>query len=159
MNYKKEDKELLRKDEQVDITESVQIPVGSADVKEMIAQKLYADKTAYITKLFKTNGIYYFFTRPCRFGKSLLLGTIDQIAKGNKELFKACAIYRDKTYKWKKHPVIWLNFSELARDNPEQLQHNLIDILYTFAKKHAIDRSAIDPIIGKPTRGYTRKVD
>ncbi|TSJ80650.1 MAG: AAA family ATPase [Candidatus Cardinium sp.] len=151
MNYKKEDKELLRKDEQVDITESVQIPVGSADVKEMIAQKLYADKTACITKLFNTNGIYYFFTRPRRFGKSLLLDTIDQIAKGNKELFKTCAIYRDKKYKWKKYPVIWFNFSKLAKDSSEKLQNNLIDILYSFAKNYTIDRNEIDPIIGEPT--------
>ncbi|TSJ81333.1 AAA family ATPase [Cardinium endosymbiont of Dermatophagoides farinae] len=127
------------------------IPVGSADVKEMIAQELYADKTAYIAKLFKTNGIYYFFTRPRRFGKSLLLDTIDQIAKGNKALFKRCAIDADQTYSWKKYPVIWLNFSELVKDNPEKLQNNLIDILYTLAECYTIDRSAIDPIIGEPT--------
>jgi hypothetical protein len=127
------------------------IPVGSPDVKEMITQNLYADKTAYIAKFFKTNGIYYFFIRPRRFGKSLLLDTIDQIAKNNKELFKECTIYEDQTYKWKKYPVIWLNFSELAKGSPEKLQNNLIDLLYTFAKNHTIDRSAIDPIIGEPT--------
>ncbi|TSJ81431.1 MAG: ATP-binding protein [Candidatus Cardinium sp.] len=149
MEYKKENKALKTANQQGE--KSVQIPVGSADVKEMIAQKLYADKTPYITKLFKTNGIYYFFTRPRRFGKSLLLDTIDQIAKGNKELFKTCAIYRDQTYKWKKYPVIWLNFSKLAKDSSEKLQNNLIDILYAFAKNYTIDRNEIDPIIGEPT--------
>ncbi|TSJ80667.1 AAA family ATPase [Cardinium endosymbiont of Dermatophagoides farinae] len=151
MDSKKGDKALKIADQQGYVSLSMQIPVGSADVKEMIAQKLYADKTAYITKLFNTNGIYYFFTRPRRFGKSLLLDTIDQIAKGNKELFKACAIYKDKTYKWKRYPVIWFNFSKLAKDSSEKLQNNLIDILYSFAKNYTIDRNEIDPIIGEPT--------
>ena len=149
MGYKKKDKELKRAEKQAN--KSVQIPIGKASVKQMIDAGFYADKTSYITKLFKHEGTYYFFTRPRRFGKSLLLDTIDQIAQGNKELFKTCAIYADKTYKWKKYPVIWLNFSELARDDPEKLQNNLIDVLYTFAKNHTIDRSAIDPIIGDPT--------
>ncbi|WP_419241349.1 AAA family ATPase [Cardinium endosymbiont of Nabis limbatus] len=149
MDDTKEDKALKSVAQQG--AESVHIPIGSADVKEMIAQKLYADKTAYITKLFRTNGIYYFFTRPRRFGKSLLLDTINQIAQGNKALFKECAIYADQTYKWKKYPVIWLNFSEVAKGNPEKLENNLIDVLYTFAQNHTIDRSSIDPIIGEPT--------
>ncbi|HLP35124.1 MAG TPA: AAA family ATPase, partial [Amoebophilaceae bacterium] len=114
------------------------IPVGSPDVKEMITQKLYADKTAYIARLFKTNGIYYFFIRPRRFGKSLLLDTIDQIAKGNKELFKACAIHEDKAYDWKKYPVIWLNFSELAKDNPAELKKSLNRKLYDIAELYEI---------------------
>lgn len=129
----------------------VRIPIGKASAKQMIDAGFYADKTDYISKLFEDEGTYYFFIRPRRFGKSLLLDTIDQIAKGNKALFKTCAIYQDQTYKWKKYPVIWLNFSELARDNPEKLQNNLIDILYTLAKHYTIDRNEIDPIIGEPT--------
>ncbi|MBX9890603.1 MAG: ATP-binding protein [Amoebophilaceae bacterium] len=123
MDYKKEDS---------------YIPVGSADIKEMITQKLYADKTSYITKLFRTNGIYYFFIRPRRFGKSLLLDTIDQIAKCNKELFKSCAIYEDKTYKWKKYPVIWLNFSELVKDSPHTLKKSLNRKLYDIAELYRV---------------------
>ena len=138
MDYKKEDKELKRGEKQGDVTESVQIPVGSADVKEMIAQNLYADKTAYITKLFRTNGIYYFFIRPRRFGKSLLLDTIDQIAQGNKELFKDCSIYNNKAYKWKKHPVIRLNFSELSSKEPDLLEEDLKKYFYRVAETYNI---------------------
>jgi hypothetical protein len=151
MEYKKEDKELSNEDRQKIAARGVRIPIGKSSAKQMIDAGFYADKTDYISKLFEDEGTYYFFTRPRRFGKSLLLDTIDQIAKGNKELFKTCAIYADKTYKWQKYPVIWLNFSELAKDDPEKLQNNLIDVLYTFAKNHTIDRSAIDPIIGDPT--------
>lgn len=136
MGYKKEDKELKRADQRGG--ESMQIPIGSADVKEMIAQGLYADKTGYIAKLFSTNGIYYFFTRPRRFGKSLLLDTIDQIAKGNKSLFKGCAIYKDQAYKWKKYPVIWLNFSELVSKEPDLLEEDLKKYFYRVAKTYNI---------------------
>jgi hypothetical protein len=114
------------------------IPVGSPDVKEMITQRLYADKTAYIAKLFRTNGIYYFLIRPRRFGKSLLLDTIDQIAKGNQELFKACAIHQDKAYQWKKYPVIWLNFSELAKDSIASFKKSLNRKLYKIAKAYKV---------------------
>ncbi|HLP34601.1 MAG TPA: AAA family ATPase [Amoebophilaceae bacterium] len=127
------------------------IPVGSPDVKEMITQNLYADKTAYIAKLFRTNGIYYFLIRPRRFGKSLLLDTIDQIAKGNKELFKTCAIHQDKSYNWKKYPVIWLNFSELSTKTSASLEASLIKKLHDIVDDYEIDKSKMQPIIGSPT--------
>ncbi|WP_342265143.1 AAA family ATPase [Cardinium endosymbiont of Philonthus spinipes] len=134
MNYKKEEKELKIAEKSGGISESVQIPIGKASVKQMIDAGFYADKTPYINKLFKDDGTYFFFIRPRRFGKSLLLDTIDQIAKGNKALFKGCAIYEDKTYKWEKYPVIWLNFSELAKDNPTELKKSLNRKLYDIAE-------------------------
>ena len=42
---------------------------------------IYVDKTAYIEKLI-TNGKYYFLSRPRRFGKSLLLSTIEAFYRG-----------------------------------------------------------------------------
>jgi hypothetical protein len=129
---------LDRKKQTENLIEDSYIPVGSPDVKEMIKQKLYADKTAYIAKLFRTNGIYYFFIRPRRFGKSLLLDTIDQIAKSNKELFKACAIYEDKAYKWKKYPTIRLNFSELSSKEPDLLEEDLKKYFYRVAETYNI---------------------
>ena len=151
MDYKKEDKGLINKEKQEIALIGPRIPIGKSSSKQMLEAGFYADKTDYISKLFEDDGTYYFFTRPRRFGKSLLLDTIDQIAKGNKGLFKECAIYEDQTYKWNKYPVIWLNFSELAKNSTENLQNNLIDIFYTFAKHHTIARNEIDPIIGEPT--------
>ena len=54
---------------------------------------IYVDKTAYIEKLI-TNGKYYFLSRPRRFGKSLLLSTIEAFYRGQKELFGGLAISR-----------------------------------------------------------------
>ncbi|MDD9139795.1 MAG: ATP-binding protein [Candidatus Cardinium sp.] len=146
MVYKTEDNGLDREKQMDSVIEDSYIPVGSADVKEMIAQKLYADKTAYIAKLFRTNGIYYFFIRPRRFGKSLLLDTIDQIAQGNQELFKACAIYEDKAYKWKKYPVIRLNFSELSSKEPGLLEEDLKKYFYRVSETYKIKDKMPQPI-------------
>ena len=48
---------------------------------------LYIDKTALIYQFVKT-GSYYFLSRPRRFGKSLLLSTLEAYFQGKKELFE-----------------------------------------------------------------------
>lgn len=47
----------------------------------------YIDKTALVYQLVKT-GRYYFLSRPRRFGKSLLISTLEAYFQGNRELFK-----------------------------------------------------------------------
>ena len=47
----------------------------------------YIDKTALVYQLVKT-GSYYFLSRPRRFGKSLLVSTLEAYFQGKKELFK-----------------------------------------------------------------------
>ena len=49
----------------------------------------YIDKTALIYQMVKT-GSYYFLSRPRRFGKSLLLSTLEAYFQGKKELFMSC---------------------------------------------------------------------
>lgn len=52
---------------------------------------LYVDKTALIHQLV-TTGSYYFLSRPRRFGKSLLISTLQAYFEGKKELFKGLAM-------------------------------------------------------------------
>ena len=47
----------------------------------------YIDKTELIYRLIKS-GRYYFLSRPRRFGKSLLISTIEAYFQGKKELFE-----------------------------------------------------------------------
>ena len=62
----------------------------------------YIDKTAWVYQLAKT-GSYYFLSRPRRFGKSLLISTLEAYFRGKKELFKGLAI--EKLEKdWTEHP-------------------------------------------------------
>lgn len=70
------------------------------------------DKTKLIYNLIET-GKYYFLSRPRRFGKSLLLSTIEEIAKGSKDLFKGLWIYDH--WDWnQKYPVIHISFSDIG---------------------------------------------
>jgi len=46
------------------------------------------DKTEYIYKLVKGDSGYYFLSRPRRFGKSLLISTLEYLFKGERKLFK-----------------------------------------------------------------------
>ena len=52
---------------------------------------VYVDKTELVYKL-ATTGKYYFLSRPRRFGKSLLVSTLDAYFSGRKELFEGLAI-------------------------------------------------------------------
>lgn len=52
---------------------------------------VYVDKTALIYRLVN-EGRYYFLSRPRRFGKSLLISTLDAYLSGKKELFKGLAM-------------------------------------------------------------------
>ncbi len=152
-----EDKWLSNQDRQKITHKGVRIPVGKASVKQMIEAGFYADKTEYISRLFEDEGTYYFFIRPRRFGKSLLLDTIDQIAKGNKSLFKGCFIHEDKAYQWKKYPVIWLDFSELAKDSPTELKKSLNRKLYKIAKAYKV-QDKINVETNEPCEDYLAAV-
>jgi hypothetical protein len=69
---------------------------------------IYVDKTQHIYNLCRDGGMY-FLSRPRRFGKSVLLSTISELFKGNKELFTDLWI-ADK-WDWKqKSPVIHISF-------------------------------------------------
>ena len=85
-------------------------PIGVQNFESIRSENwLYVDKTALIHKLV-TNGKYYFLSRPRRFGKSLLISTLEAYFQGKRELFKGLAI--DKlTYDWEPRPVFHLDLN------------------------------------------------
>ena len=87
-------------------------PVGVQNFEGLIRDGyVYVDKTALVHELFNTNK-YYFLSRPRRFGKSLLLSTIEAYALGKKELFKGLAL--EKLEKnWTVYPVLHLDLNIL----------------------------------------------
>lgn len=82
--------------------------------EELITKgNLYVDKTKYLYDLIEKGGAYYFLSRSRGFGKSLALSTLKSIFEGRRELFKG--LYIDgMDYDWKEHPVIHINFSDIA---------------------------------------------
>ncbi len=91
------------------------LPIGVQTFSEMIhGNYVYVDKTRLIHRMIDT-GKVYFLSRPRRFGKSLTVSTLEEIFKGNKELFKGQWIY-DKI-DWQPYPVIHIDFSEVSKKN------------------------------------------
>ena len=79
----------------------------------------YVDKTPHIHRLIST-GKYYFLSRPRRFGKSLLLSTMDAYFKAKKELFRGLAI-EELEKDWIEYPVLHLDLNGSKYLNQEDL--------------------------------------
>ena len=95
---------------------------NSSFVKLITSDNLYVDKTSYLYRLVSKSGAYYCLSRPRRFGKSLTIGTLEEIFRGNRELFRG--LYIDGTdYDWKEYPVIHIDFSKCQRDNPSSISY------------------------------------
>ena len=70
---------------------------------------LYIDKTALIHQMVKT-GSYYFLSRPRRFGKSLLISTLEAYFQGKKELFEGLAM-EQLEQDWLEYPILHLDLN------------------------------------------------
>ena len=90
---------------------------------------LYVDKTEIVYRL-ATSGRYYFLSRPRRFGKSLLISTLQAYFEGKRELFKGLAVSQLET-KWEQHPVLHLDLNTEKYESPEALD-NILN--YTLAR-------------------------
>lgn len=112
------------------------LPLGIQTFSSIIEGKyLYIDKTKEIFTLI-TQDIYYFLSRPRRFGKSLLVSTLGEIFRGNQTLFKGLYIYNKIS--WKKYPVIQLDFSIIPHSSPKILQKALCNILDDYSEYYGI---------------------
>jgi len=89
-----------------------QLPIGIQTFEEIRTKDLlYVDKTKYVLDLVK-NGKYYFFARPRRFGKSLLLSTLKAFFEGKSTLFEGLYL-GDNFTDWQEHPVIHIDYSTI----------------------------------------------
>ena len=100
---------------------------------------LYVDKTALIYQLV-TTGSYYFLSRPRRFGKSLLISTLEAYFQGKKELFKGLAMEQLEE-KWTVHPVLRLDLNIEKYDTVESLNNILESNLSHWEKIYGANPS------------------
>ncbi len=70
---------------------------------------VYVDKTHLLYKI-ANEGCYYFLSRPRRFGKSLLLSTMEAYFQGKRELFKGLALEQLET-EWTEYPILHLDLN------------------------------------------------
>ncbi|MDR0912748.1 MAG: ATP-binding protein [Methanobrevibacter sp.] len=115
---------------------------------------IYVDKTEHILKLISP-GKKYFLSRPRRFGKSLLLSTIEELFKGNKKLFKG--LYAENNWDWTKtFPVVKINFSTGEYNSNEELKTSLNDTIQLIANEYNI--SLVSKSIASKFKELIRKI-
>lgn len=89
------------------------LPIGIQTLSVIRANNcVYVDKTRLVHQLV-TTGKYYFFSRPRRFGKSLLVSTIKELYLGNKALFEG--LWIENNWDWSEtNPVLHFSFDEMG---------------------------------------------
>ncbi|MGA1870338.1 MAG: AAA family ATPase [bacterium] len=119
------------------------LPLGIQTFSEIITENyLYVDKTQYIYSLI-TSGKVYFLSRPRRFGKSLLISTLEALFRGEKALFKKLWIY-DK-WDFKEYPVIKLDFLGLDINSPDDLKDYITRNLMRIAEIYKLKINKYTP--------------
>ena len=101
--------------------------------------KLYIDKTEYIYRMAHTSGTYFFLGRPRRFGKSLLVTTMQSYFEGKKEFFKGLAIEKLEK-EWTEYPVLHFDMSGGKHMDKEQLEEYLDYRLQEEEKKWGVTK-------------------
>ena len=113
--------------------EAMLYPIGVQNF-ESIRQGgyVYVDKTALVHRLV-TTGKYYFLSRPRRFGKSLLVSTLEAYFQGKRELFHGLAI-ENLEKDWSAYPVLHLDLSGKTYRNENDLEMTLDQHLRQWEK-------------------------
>ncbi|MCE7981200.1 MAG: hypothetical protein DYG89_08425 [Caldilinea sp. CFX5] len=114
------------------------LPVGFHTFRDIInGGFLYVDKTRLIYELIRYPKGVYFLARPRRFGKSLLISTLEEIFRGNRGLFEGLWLY-DSPYGWEKHPVIRIDFSSEPARSAQELTEGIQRILGRIATAYGL---------------------
>ena len=100
---------------------------------------IYVDKTGSIYRLANT-GRYYFLSRPRRFGKSMLISTLEAYFQGKKELFGGLAM-EGLEKEWKQYPILHLDLNARKYDSEESLDQELDKHLEQWEKLYGSDYS------------------
>ena len=101
---------------------------------------VYVDKTALIYELV-SKGTIYFLSRPRRFGKSLLVSTLENYFLGHRELFRGLAI--DSLEKeWKEYPVFHIDFNGKNFTSPMELKETIETFVAKCEEKYGKDELA-----------------
>ncbi len=114
------------------------LPLGIQTFERIIEDGyLYIDKTKEAYDLIESGTVFYFLSRPRRFGKSLFLSTLQSIFEAKKELFEGLYIY-DK-WDWSvSYPVIKISFSGDLR-SPDGLKTTIKGMLKANQKRLGIE--------------------
>ena len=119
------------------------LPVGIQTFEKIRENDmLYIDKTEYIWNMIHLSN-YIFLSRPRRFGKSLLVSTLQAYYEGRKDLFKGLFIETVEK-DWTEYPVLRFDMSSGKHMEKEQLERYLGNRLAEYEGKYGITNPATD---------------
>ena len=106
------------------------LPIATGDFKPLRALgQLYVDKTRRIAALLQPAYQYVFLARPRRFGKSLLVSTLEALFKGERERFAGTWIH-GSDWPWEPHAVLRLDMTPSRIGDLETSLRNRMTLLY-----------------------------
>lgn len=113
------------------------LPVGIQSFKKIREEHfLYVDKSDIVWQLANNGDRYNYLSRPRRFGKSLLVNTLQAYFEGKKELFEGLKIM-ELEKEWKSYPVVRLDMS-MAGATAEGIQSYLNEAFTAYEQKYGI---------------------
>ena len=120
------------------------LPVGIQTFSNIIEDDmLYIDKTEYIWNMIHLSK-YIFLSRPRRFGKSLLVSTLEAYFEGRKDLFKGLFIETVEK-EWTEFPVLRFSMASGKHMEKDQLERYLLNILEENERRFGITSDSKDP--------------
>ena len=120
------------------------LPVGIQTFSNIIEDDmLYIDKTEYIWNMIHLSK-YIFLSRPRRFGKSLLVSTLQAYFEGRKDLFKGLFIETVEK-EWTEYPVLRFSMASGKHIEKDQLERYLLYILEENERHFGISSDSKDP--------------
>ena len=109
------------------------LPVGIQTYEKLVDNDcLYIDKTEFIPKMI-AHSSYIFLSRPRRFGKSLLVSTLQAYFEGRKELFEGTYIGGVEK-EWTVYPVLRFDMSTAKHEGPEELKQEISGKLSNYER-------------------------
>ncbi len=126
------------------MTQPTRLPIGIQSFREIREDGChYVDKTPHIKRLVDS-GKHYFLSRPRRFGKSLLLDTIQELFEGSEPLFRDLHIH--SRWNWDApHPVVRLDFGGGRFNTTERLRGNVLNQLRAQAREAGVEVGSDEP--------------
>ena len=117
------------------------LPIGIQDFEKLrMGGYVYVDKTEYVYSLARLS-TPFFLSRPRRFGKSLLLSTMEYYFLGKKDLFKGLAL-SEKEKEWTEYPVLKISFGQSSYETKDNLFAVFDSILSDYEKQFCITKSS-----------------
>ena len=126
-------------------TNNRRLPVGIQSFEEIRKEGyLYVDKTDIIWQLAQKGKKYNYLSRPRRFGKSVLVDTLEAYFTGKKELFEGLKIMQMEK-EWVKRPVIRLDMSRAGAES-DTLRSYLNNIFRQYEKEYSLVPNPTDSL-------------